>query len=107
MNNSTSKHSRFVLCKAAAKTATSRQIVGLLNGGQPDKDFFHVRPDGFQTFLQVLNASFVDAAGFIGSFMVKKYFQSAPKDALCFFIYRNEIRTRLLAAKMKSDNFDV
>lgn len=47
------KQGCFSLCKAVVKTATFRQIIGLLNGGQPDKDFFYIRPYGFQKFLQI------------------------------------------------------
>lgn len=58
------------LCKAATAAATSRPIVGLLDGGQPDKDFFHICPDLFQTHLQIIDVSFIDTAGLIGSFSV-------------------------------------
>ena len=56
------------LCKAATAAATSRPIVGLLDGGQPDKDFFHICPDLLQSFLQILDVSMIDAACFVRSF---------------------------------------
>ena len=64
------KQGYMSLCKAAAETATSRQVVGLLDWGQANKNFSHVRPDLLQSFLQILNISMIDATCFVRSLCV-------------------------------------